>query len=627
MRSHGGPRALPGAHHGLLTAGFLLAAIALGPRGLTGQEGCQFGDEGNDVADRRTLSGGATITYVSNPHFVCADGVRIWADSAVAYSAQGLSHLMGAVRYVDRTRELRSDEARYFSQQERVQAQGNVYVRDTGDGSVIEHGELVYLRQTDFRDQESMTFTTGSDGVRPVATIQSRTADSAGAAAPEEGPRSPYVVVADWIFLQSGERFEAAGDVEIERDSLLAYADSAEYDRVSDRVLLRGSARVDGPTYDLRGRTIDLLTPDGATSEVHAARDAVLTGSDLVITSSQIRLYLTEGALDRLVATPLPGDTAGADSPQRTASGEVPAPGGKVPAPRGETPATGGELPAEGADAARAPTQPVALVDEFQLTADSIDILAPGERIERVFAAGRARSVSHARDSLNVPDLPPIASADWLEGDTVIVYFEPESPGSAKAPKGAEGTASPAEADSAGARYRVDRIRAMIGARSLYRLTPADSAARAGVDPPAIHYVVGDSITIVMNGDEVETMEVVGQTQGIHLEPLSARTVADSLADTTAVTDTLTGGGQARPDALPATPPEASAGALIRDLERSVPTRPPRPPPPTRPRAGTVAPPGKAPARTIEPRRQSAARRTVEPRRQSAAPPDPWRRP
>ena len=608
MRSHGGPRALPGAHHGLLTAGFLLAAIALGPRGLTGQEGCQFGDEGNDVADRRTLSGGATITYVSNPHFVCADGVRIWADSAVAYSAQGLSHLMGAVRYVDRTRELRSDEARYFSQQERVQAQGNVYVRDTGDGSVIEHGELVYLRQTDFRDQESMTFTTGSDGVRPVATIQSRTADSAGAAAPVEGPRSPYVVVADWIFLQSGERFEAAGDVEIERDSLLAYADSAEYDRVSDRVLLRGSARVDGPTYDLRGRTIDLLTPDGATSEVHAVRDAVLTGSDLVITSSQIRLYLTEGALDRLVATPLPGDTAGADSPQRTASGEVPAPGG-------ETPATGGELPAEGADAARAPTQPVALVDEFQLTADSIDILAPGERIERVFAAGRARSVSHARDSLNVPDLPPIASADWLEGDTVIVYFEPESPGSAKAPKGAEGTAPPAEADSAGARYRVDRIRAMIGARSLYRLTPADSAARAGVDPPAIHYVVGDSITIVMNGDEVETMEVVGQTQGIHLEPLSARTVADSLADTTAVTDTLTGGGQARPDALPATPPEASAGALIRDLERSVPTRPPRPPPPTRPRAGTVAPPGKAPARTVEPRRRSAA------------PPDPCRRP
>jgi len=608
MRSHGGPRALPGAHHGLLTAGFLLAAIALGPRGLTGQEGCQFGDEGNDVADRRTLSGGATITYVSNPHFVCADGVRIWADSAVAYSAQGLSHLMGAVRYVDRTRELRSDEARYFSQQERVQAQGNVYVRDTGDGSVIEHGELVYLRQTDFRDQESMTFTTGSDGVRPVATIQSRTADSAGAAAPEEGRRSPYVVVADWIFLQSGERFEAAGDVEIERDSLLAYADSAEYDRVSDRVLLRGSARVDGPTYDLRGRTIDLLTPDGATSEVHAVRDAVLTGSDLVITSSQIRLYLTEGALDRLVATPLPGDTAGADSPQRTASGEVPAPGG-------ETPATGGELPAEGADAARAPTQPVALVDEFQLTADSIDILAPGERIERVFAAGRARSVSHARDSLNVPDLPPIASADWLEGDTVIVYFEPESPGSAKAPKGAEGTAPPAEADSAGARYRVDRIRAMIGARSLYRLTPADSAARAGVDPPAIHYVVGDSITIVMNGDEVETMEVVGQTQGIHLEPLSARTVADSLADTTAVTDTLTGGGQARPDALPATPPEASAGALIRDLERSVPTRPPRPPPPTRPRAGTVAPPGKAPARTVEPRRRSAA------------PPDPCRRP
>lgn len=494
-----------------------LPAVAFGPPPLAAQEGCVFGDEGNDVYDQRTLSGGATITYVTNPHFVCADGVSIWADSAVAYSAQGLSHLIGSVRYVDATREMRSDEARYFSQQERVQAQGHVYVRDTGDGSVIENGDLVYLRQADFREEESMTVTTGADGSRPVARIPPGARDSLDLAAAGEGgspPRqsAPYVVVADWIFLQGSDRFQAAGDVEIERDSLLAYADSADYDRAADRVLLRGSARVEGPTYDLRGRTIDLLTPDGATSEVHAVRDAVLTGDDLVITSSQIRLYLTDGALDRLVATPLPEDTAAT----RMAGGEA------------------------AADTVARATQPVALVDEFQLTADSIDILAPGERIERVFAAGTARSVSHARDSLNVPDLPPIASADWLEGDTVIVYFEPEPSRSTDAAPGPRGAPEMvATSDTAGDRYRVDRIRAMIGARSLYRLASADSAGRAGVDPPALHYVVGDSITIVMNGDEVETMEVIGQTQGVHLEPLSRGALsADSLADTAAVTDT-----------------------------------------------------------------------------------------
>ena len=130
-----------------------------------------FGEDGNDVFVRQTLAGGATITYVTNPHFVCDDGVQIWADSAVAYSATSMSHLMGAVRYVDRSRELRADEARYFSNVGRLQAEGRVRVRDFEEGSLIEDGDLVYLRRTAYRPDESMVVTVGADGVRPRATI------------------------------------------------------------------------------------------------------------------------------------------------------------------------------------------------------------------------------------------------------------------------------------------------------------------------------------------------------------------------------------------------------------------------------------------------------------------------
>jgi hypothetical protein len=42
--------------------------------------------------------------------------------------------------------------------------------------------------------------------------------------------------------------------------------------------------------------------------------------------------------------------------------------------------------------------------------------------------------------------------------------------------------------------------------------------------------VIGDEITLVMLDGEVQSMEVVGQTRGVHLEPL--RAPPDSLAPT-----------------------------------------------------------------------------------------------
>ncbi len=469
------------------------------------QEGCSYADDGNNELLSQALPGGGQVTYIKNPHFLCEDGVQIWADSAVAYSAQGMSQLIGSVRYRDQARELRADQARYFSDVGRLQAQGHVHVTNE-DGSVIENGDLVYLRETDRREVEDMTVTTGRDGLRPRALVRPAPSDSA---AVDAEPPSPYTVVADRIVLRGAGYFNATGTVEIERDSLFAFADSAEYEEASDGLILVGSARVESASYDLVGRTITLGTSEGGTTEIRALRDAVLTGEDLSLTAPQIVLHVADGSVERLVAVPLAelGDINSAD--------------------------------VDSADTAR----PVANAQGFELTADSLELTAPAEVVERIVAAGQARSVSHARDSLNVEDLPEIARFDWLEGDTIVVTLRPVSD-----------SAQVAADSTAGGNYEVERIVARVGARSLYRMPPEDSTAVVGVDAPALHYVMGDEITIVMNQGEVEVMEVVGQTRGVHLEPLrpggSPRDTLVAASDTAAVTMN----DVRRPARIPTTP-------------------------------------------------------------------------
>ena len=466
---------------------YLALAASATPAGVVAQEGCALG-EGSTLYVQEQVPGGGTISYFTKPHFECDDGVEIWADSAVAYSDLGMSHLMGAVRYFDRTRELRADTARYFSDLGRLQATGNVFVTDRADGSVIENGDLVYLRLTDFRDEESITVTTGSDGIRPRAVMTPAVPDSVPSDAALPGP---YTVVGDRIVIHGGSYLTSVGDVEIERDSLFAFADSVEYDPAVDYLLLEGAARVVTDTNELVGRTITMGRPEAELSEIWARRDAVLTGQDLRLTSPQILIFLNDGALDRLVATPM---------------------------------ARAGDAPPDTADLVR----PVATVEDFELVADSLEVIAPHDVVERVFAVGNASTVSTARDSLNVDALPEIARSDWLKGDTVIVTFRQV------------GTNSTAVEASEGRRYEVESIVALGDASTLYRLTPSDTTARVGTDPPALHYVVGNRITITMVNGEVDGMDVVGQTHGVHLEPLVRTAAPDTLADTATVgTDTL----------------------------------------------------------------------------------------
>ena len=188
-----------------------------------------------------------------------------------------------------------------------------------------------------------------------------------------------------------------------------------------------------------------------------------------------------------------------------------------------------------------------------------------------------ARSVSVARDSLNVEALPEIVRTDWLEGDTVIVTFVPVD-----TLERVESVADTLEsqrsaADTAQSAHRIDHIVARGDAKSLYRLPPSDTTAVPGTDAPAVHYVLGEEIKIIMLEGAVDRMEVTGQTRGMHLEPVPV--IEDSLAaedaaidtatavdtsnagDTTGALDTLSG-------SPPGTTPPAAVGAQNRSHRR-----------------------------------------------------------
>ncbi len=490
---------------GRLGVAVLVAAAPLVPGRAAAQDTsqCRF-LEGTANAATSVVPGAGRVSYVSRPRIACSDGVRIQADSAVAYSAQNMSHLIGHVRYRDGTREMRADDARYFSQVARLQAVGHLFVRDFDQGSTIENGELVYLRRTSFRSEEQMTVTRGRDRARPKALLHMRpgedtvSVDSAQAT-PSEPDTVPYQVEADRLFLQGDRYFSAGGDVVIERDSLVAHSDSAEYDQVAALMTMLGSAHVEGSAYDLSGRTIEMAIESGQMRSVRALHEAQLVGDDLEMRAPSIHIFLVDGSMDRLVAIRLlPSDSA------------PPTPAGGAPPP-----------PVDSVDLAR----PVAEAQDFTLTADSVEVRTPGQVLDRIFAAGKARGESTARDSLNVPSLPEVARRDWLEGDTVIANFVRADP-----PPGQP-------ADTTRGDYRLERLTAQGGARSLYRLLPSDSTARPGIDAPAVHYVTGSVIVIVMNEGEVGSMEVEGPTTGWHLEPTTRGAPADSLArpDTTRI--------------------------------------------------------------------------------------------
>jgi lipopolysaccharide export system protein LptA len=461
---------------------------ALGAGEAAGQQGCEFIEGSGNLS---TVDfGGNPVTYVSTPNLSCRDGVRIRADSAVAYQASSYVELIGRVRFEDAERRLTTTRAEYFTTVGRLQAHGSARVEQKTDGGVIRGDELIYLRAGRGRPRDQLDVFGG----RPTARLFVRRQPAAGPPptdvdpAPDSGS-VPYDVDADRIVVDGDSYFRAMGEVEIRRETLQAFGDSVEYDQVAGTLRIADDARMIMDDRELTADVIEARLPGEVIRDVVARRRAVLTADEVRLEAPLVHVFFDAGAMQRLVATPVRVPAA--------EPGELPPP---APAP---------------ADTVR----PVAHAQRVSIVADSLDVLTPAEAIERIHAAGAARAESTARDSLNTPDTPALARTDWMEGDTIVASFV-RVDSSAAADPGAE------SADE----YRLERLTATGSARSLYRL-PAEDSTRACGDLPAIHYVTGERIVIEMKEGEIDRMDVTGQTDGVHAEPAAcAPAEADSAA-------------------------------------------------------------------------------------------------
>jgi hypothetical protein len=195
----------------------------------------------------------------------------------------------------------------------------------------------------------------------------------------------------------------------------------------------------------------------------------------------------------------------------------------------------------EGLDPGR--SRPYVVAEEVYVTADSVDILSPGEVLQSLTASGRARLETRGNAPATV-DTTAVGSddpsealtvEDWMEADVIVATFVPAPAVGTTADGGAPDSvvvtagAQPPGADTVAAgdvaaeeepAYLLDRLTAMGNAKSWYRAPPE------GVDPETsdrrtwgVSYLLADEITVQLSEGAVDWIEAIGSVRGIQLEP------------------------------------------------------------------------------------------------------------
>lgn len=467
----------------------------------------------------------------------CADGARIRSDSAVVFEADNQIHLFRRVRFADQTSELEADSAFYFSADKQLRAWGRIRVEDHASGAVITGRMLNYFRSSDVRTLDRLDVYEG----RPHATVRpppvapgpgseeqggAQTAaqgDSAAAAPGSDSIASssdsvaPYEIDADHFVLEGRRFFQARNNVVVVRDSLTITGDTLVYDLERGLMTVSGNARVEEQDFVLTAPALS-ARPAAGGDMVLAQGGARLAGRSMLMLAPAIRVFLDEGAADRLFALARvpPSDSAPALSAADMAGLS---PGDQLRL----TQLLAQQESAEPQDGVP-PVQPSVSTSAFNLWADSIEVVAPGQTLEVVNAVGAARAETLANRAADGWDAPEVAAKDWMTGDTIVALFAPGPP------------AAPGDPPAA----RLETLTAAGGAASFYRLAASDTLDASGPPPPpALHYVAGDRITVFLDGGEVVQMDVEGETVGHHWEPAppgadtAAADTAAAAADTT----------------------------------------------------------------------------------------------
>lgn len=401
--------------------------------------------------------------------------IRLESDSGEMFGDDRVE-LYGRVHYDEPTRiDLRSDRLTYTLGDERVVVRGHV-IAQLPNGSTLTGPEATYLRAVPrVRNLEELT-ASGS----PTVTLGTRNKDE-----------KPVVVNASSIFMTGDSLVYASRNVVITRPDLVARADSAFLDgRVgaeSMRLMFTPSIEgLEGRKFKLEGEVIDALSKDRKLERVVARRKGHATSQDLEIFAETIDLRMSNNAMERAIAF--------------NSSGQA-----KAVAP-GQT-----------------------------ITADSIDVRMPGQKVRVVHAVRNARAESDADTvRFRTPE------RDWLRGETVVAWFDSTATKDTSKTPPIQRVIATHKADSA---------------QAYYHMAAADTSIRR----PAISYVRGREILIEFNDRRVGLVSVRDSVVGMYLEPKRDSTAARAAEPSTPAPAT-----RRPPASPPATPKTIPPIALER---------------------------------------------------------------
>lgn len=369
-------------------------------------------------------------------------GITLKADSAEIYGDEHRVYFVGHVHYLEPRLELFSDYLTYYQLEERILAAGNVDAR-LPSGSKLRGPQVDYRRVAPRIRTRAQALATG----RPTVTIIQH--DTSGKDQP------PIDVVANTIFMDGDSLIYGSGAVQITRPEVNTTSDSAFINTGTENMQLMRNPVVNGThgrPFRLVGDRIEMFSRNRKLERVLSQAHAQATSQDFTLRSDTIDLLVANDQLEHAFAW------------------------GKSRAH------------------AMSPSQ--------DMTADSLDIRMPGQRLREVhavrkaFAEGRPDSTKFRADT-----------TDWLRGDTILAFFD--STARVDTTKGPD----------------MRRLIASDSAQAYYHIAPNDTALHR----PAINYVKGQLITIDFDSAKVASIVVdgvAGKVAGIYLEPTADTTAA-----------------------------------------------------------------------------------------------------
>lgn len=402
--------------------------------------------------------GGAIVTRCP------ARGITLVADSVELYGQERV-FLIGNVRYSEPRVNVAADYITYFTADERVVATGRV-------NATLPSGSRLRGPQAEYRR--------ASPRVRPAAELEAlgrptvTIAPGAVRRSAEAGRDTTATeVTANRLFMRGDTLLYGSGQVVVTRPDLGASGDSIFMNTATEYARLMRSPLIEtrsGRPFRLTGFLIDMYSRDRQLERVIARGNARAVSEDLTLVSDTLDFRIEQDLVQAAFAW---GKNRRAEAVSETQ----------------------------------------------RIQADSITIIMPQQRLQRVIAQGDAYSEAEP-DTLRFRT----TEKDWLRGDTIVGRFDTTDAATdsitvdtmvvdtAAAPR------TPAGRDTAATQIR--ELISVGGARSYHHLPPQDSTLRC----PAISYLRGDSIRVTFDSGEVRTVRVTGamSAPGIYAEPDSS---------------------------------------------------------------------------------------------------------